>query len=211
MLTRRKLLGSGVALVVGTALPALAQVPAAEMGPPPPSPDAYGLRKLVGTSFDFDQVLRDFGEPAILADGAKVLGATFRITENYSLRRPRTARIVFLPVDEASALAVIREYGNSPQSPQKPLTVLRYFDGQEGIRLRALVDDEERFWNASPNPPNWGAISCQARNGGRACPPSVDGGASLLEARVGPNVQAILRKNPSPSDLVQQVAKAVFS
>jgi hypothetical protein len=81
-------------ITVALALPAQAQFPA-DLPPPPESIDAYGLNDALGQTTYFDRVLRKLGEPAILTKNAKITGPTFRLTESYSLRRPRSARIIF--------------------------------------------------------------------------------------------------------------------
>ena len=211
MLSRRRLLFTGALAGFGAAFPAKAQLVVTKGEPPPPSvPDGYGLSRALGDRSYFEDILRNFAEPAILTTEAKILGATFRITEDYSLRRPRTARVLFLPGDEGRAIAVIKDYGTRQESPSKFIEVIRFFSGQDAFKLRALIDDEERFWNASPSPPDWDALACRSRNGGQVCAPPTDGGASLLEGRVGINSHAILRQNPRASELVQQIANAVF-
>jgi len=79
---------------IALALPAKAQFPA-DLVPPAEGEDAYGLDAALGQANYFDRVLRELGEPAILTKDAKVIDATFRLTKNYSLRRPRAARIIF--------------------------------------------------------------------------------------------------------------------
>lgn len=194
---------------IALAVPANAQFPA-DLVPPADGRDAYGLDGALGQANHFDHVLRNLGEPAILTKDAKIIGATFRLTENYSLRRPRAARIIFFQEVESRAVSIIKDYGTQTAANAKPITVLRHFEGQAATRLRLLIDDRERFWDALPVPPNWGAIACQARNGNRPCPSAIDGGASLLEGRVGPKQHAILRDNPDSTSLVQQLVQYVF-
>lgn len=194
---------------IALAVPAKAQFPA-DLIPPAEGHDAYGLDGALGQANHFDSVLRDLGEPAILTKEANIIGATFRLTENYSLRRPRSARIIFFQEVESRAVSIIKDYGTQTAASAKPITVLRYFEGQAAPRLRLLIDDRERFWDASPVPPDWEAIACQARNGNRPCLPALDGGASLLEGRVDPKQHAILRNNPESTSLVQQLVREVF-
>ncbi|MBB3692670.1 hypothetical protein [Sphingomonas sp. BK580] len=198
----------------GSAAVALAETAKAQgstdLVPPAEGRDAYGLDGALGQANYFDRVLRGLGEPAILTENAKIIGATFRLTEDYSLRRPRAARIIFLEEAEPRAVSIIKDYGTQTATNAKPIAVLRYFDGQAATRLRLLIDDRERFWDASPVPPDWWAIACQARNGNRPCPPATDGGTSLLEGRIGPKKHAILRHNPDSTSLVQQLVRDVF-
>jgi len=209
MLTRREIL---TVIGASAALPCIAaQAPfPADLTPPPEGPDAYGLEHAVGQKTYFERYLRELGEPAILTSSAPITGATFRLTEAYALRRPRAARVIFFQDVEPRAVSIVKDYGTQTDPAAKPLTYLRYFDGQDASRLRLTIDDVERFWDAMPIPPDWGAIGCQARNGGHPCIPSPDGGASLLEGRVGAKQHAILRTNPGHASLVQQLAGEVF-
>lgn len=209
MLTRREIIVSSGSIAIAWAIPARAQFPA-DLSPPPGGADAYGIKTALGQTTYFDRVLRELGEPAILTKEAPISGATFRLTEDYSLRRPRSARIIFFQEVEPRAVSIIKDYGNQTAANAKPITVLRYLNGQDATRLRLLIDDEERFWNASSVPPDWDAISCKARNGNQPCMPGLDGGSSLLEGRVGAKQHAILRTNPRGASLVQQLVKEVF-
>jgi hypothetical protein len=209
LLTRREMIVASGGVAAALALPAQAQFPA-DLSPPPESVDAYGLNDALGQTTYFDRVLRELGEPAILTKNAKITGPTFRLTESYSLRRPRSARIIFFQEVEPRAVSIIKDYGNQTAVGAKPLTVLRYLDGQDATRLRLLIDDEERFWNASSVPPDWSSISCKARNGNQPCMPGIDGGESLLEGRVGAKLHAIRRRNPRGTSLVQQLVEEVF-
>lgn len=208
MLTRREIL---TVIGASAALPCLAaEAPfPADLTPPPEGPDAYGLEQALGQKTYFERVLRELGEPAILTASASITGATFRLAEVYALRRPRSARVIFFQEVEPRAVSVVKDYGSQTGADAKPLTYLRYFEGQDASRLRLMIDDGERFWDASPVPPDWGAIACAARSG-HPCVPAPDGGAALLEGRVGPKQHAILRTNPPRASLVQQLAGQVF-
>jgi len=199
----------GGAAAITLAAPVRAQFPA-DFLPPEEGEDAYGLKAALGEKSYFDRVLRDLGEPAILTKTAPITGATFRLTEDYALRRPRAARIIFFQEVEPRAVSIIKDYGTQTKATAKPLTLLRYFDGRHATRLRLLIDDEERFWNGLPIAPDWDAIACQARNGNQPCMPGLDGGASLLEGRVGAKQHAILRNNPDRTSLLRQLAGEVF-
>jgi hypothetical protein len=190
-------------------VPANARFPA-DLLPPGNGLDAYGLASVLGQKTYFEEVLRALGEPAILPREASVSAATFRLTESYSLRRPRAARIIFFQELEPKAVSIIKDYGIRTASDAKPLTTLRYFSGQDASRLRLLIDDEERFWDASSIPPDWEAIACKARKNNPPCAIVVDGGDSLLEGRIGAKRHAILRHNPHATSLVQQLAREVF-
>lgn len=208
VLTRREIL-----TVIGAtaAMPCLAgqsQFPA-DLTPSPDSSDAYGLVQALGQKTYFERVLRELGEPAILTPSAPVVTATFRLTEAYALRRPRSARIIFFQEIAPRAVSIVKDYGTQTAADAKPLTYLRYFAGQDASRLRLLIDDEERFWDAASVPPDWDAIACKARST-QPCVPAPDGGASLLEGRVGPMQHAILRPNPHRGSLVQQLTGEVY-
>jgi hypothetical protein len=195
----------------GLSLPAMAQFPA-DLPPPPVGKDAYGLDAILGRSDGFDRLLRELGEPAILTADAAITGATFRLSENYSLQRPRAARIIFFQDLEPKAVSIVKSYGTQTARDAKPLTYLRYFDGADATRLRLLIDDQERFWDALPIPVDWTAIDCQAHNGNKPCIPAPPehGGASLLEGRIGTKRHAILRKNPHRTSLVRQLTHEIF-
>lgn len=208
MLTRRVILA---AIGANIALPSFgADTPfPADLPPPPDGADAYGLERALGQKTYFEHILRELGEPALLAPNAPVVEATFRLTEDYALRRPRSARIIFFREIEPRAVSIVKDYGTQTARDAKPITTLRYFTGADASRLRLLIDDQERFWDAMPVPPDWSEIVCRSRLG-QPCAPAPDGGASLLEGRVGLKQHAILRTNPASTSLVQQLPREVF-
>ena len=189
-----------------TALPAgllfgraRAQGPEQELGRERPSPQAlddYGFRGKLAAPGVFEVALRRLGEPALLTADAEVPIPTFRLLE---LRRhPRCARIVFDGGD-GSAKAVLKH--------GQPSVSIRSFDAHHGVRLRALVDDRERFWDAAAEPPDWEKIA--ADSAGEILV-TADGWSALLEARVGPKRHAIVRRSPDDDELLGQVARKVF-
>lgn len=171
-----------------------------DQGPPPVGPDAYGLTSVIGSHPEIEQVLRDLGEPALLPANATTAGPTFRLLERYSFHKPRSSRLVFDALD-GSASAILKEVGQPP--------AILGLSAPTGIRVRALIDDEERFWNGAPVVPDWAEIAAADRPGMVLV--RGDGGLSLLEARVGSKRHAILRANPEDDSLLGHVSGLIFT
>lgn len=217
-LTRRATLLTGLAAAGEAHAQTLLDRPdPTSFGPPPAGAHPYGLNSALTAKPWIEHALRGLGEPALLTPQATVTSPTFRLLE--MRRRPRAARIIF-DREDGGATVVLKQTPSAAAASaalggravpteflNRPIAGILSLDPMRGLRLRQLVDDEDRFWNGASNPPDWSQITAAARN---EIVVTAGGWSVVLEGRVGAKRHAILRSTPGDESWLGKVSEQVF-
>lgn len=194
-MNRRGFLAAGAVVMFGRSAAAQAE------------PDPFGLRAIVGNSRYVgyaEAALSRYSQRSILKPSDTVLRATFRLTRI----RYDTPWVAVADWDGVTAGAHIQQWRNRAEDVQRmpgsPTYDIRT-DTNEGLLLRNLLEDRERFWEAQAFVPVGGErvepgeltlVACEV--------------VYLMEARVGDRRHAILRPCPAAGGYLAEASKALL-